>query len=122
MTEFRQIAFYKPKSHEYRLLPFRFTKLDDHNYVLSNIAGEFIVLPDEQLRALIDHELSDDTSFYIELRARHFLIDESTQIAPDLLAIKLRSKYERLANFTSLHLFVVTLRCDHSCRYCQVSR
>ncbi|WP_249146960.1 4Fe-4S cluster-binding domain-containing protein [Bradyrhizobium sp. AUGA SZCCT0042] len=22
----------------------------------------------------------------------------------------------------SLHIFVVTLRCDHSCRYCQISR
>jgi len=24
--------------------------------------------------------------------------------------------------FTKLHIFVVTLRCDHSCQYCQVSR
>ena len=27
-----------------------------------------------------------------------------------------------LANFTSLFMYVVTLRCDHSCPYCQVSR
>ena len=122
MSEFHQIASYKPKSDEYRLLPFRFTTLDDQNYVLSNIAGEFIVLPDEQLRRLINHELSNESSSYIDLRARHFLTDDSTCIAPELLAIKLRSKYERLAHFTSLHLFVVTLRCEHTCRYCQVSR
>src|SRR5207249_1287587 len=27
-----------------------------------------------------------------------------------------------LDGFTSLHIFVVTLRCDHTCAYCQVSR
>src|SRR6185437_5295053 len=40
----------------------------------------------------------------------------------DLLALKTRTKYSRLPNFTGLHLFVVTLRCEHSCPYCQVSR
>ena len=28
----------------------------------------------------------------------------------------------RKRDFTSLHMFVVTLRCEHSCHYCQVSR
>src|SRR5579859_5636235 len=40
----------------------------------------------------------------------------------DLLALKVRSKRNRIADFTSLHMFVVTLRCNHSCKYCQVSR
>ena len=43
-------------------------------------------------------------------------------MALDLLATKYRSKHSRLADFTGLHIFVVTLRCDHSCPYCQVSR
>src|SRR5205085_2823239 len=40
----------------------------------------------------------------------------------DLLATKYRTRQARLPDFTTLHLFIVTLRCDHSCRYCQVSR
>jgi His-Xaa-Ser system radical SAM maturase HxsB len=40
----------------------------------------------------------------------------------DLLTLKVRTKRRRIAEFTSLHMFVVTLRCNHSCRYCQVSR
>ena len=40
----------------------------------------------------------------------------------DLLALKQRTKLIQLANFTSLHIFVVSLRCEHSCPYCQVSR
>ncbi|MGH9682854.1 MAG: His-Xaa-Ser system radical SAM maturase HxsB [Candidatus Acidiferrales bacterium] len=122
MSEFHQIESYKPRSHDYRLLPFRFTELNDTEYVLSNIAGDFLVLPKNELRQLINHQLADESAVYIDLRARHFLTDDSTRLAPDLLAIKLRSRYERLADFTGLHLFVVTLRCEHSCQYCQVSR
>src|SRR5262249_49272909 len=122
MSKFLQLDSYRPVSTEYRLLPFRFTELDDHRYVLSNIAGEFITLPREILSRLINHELETGEPSYIELRAKHFLIDSSTSIAKDLLAIKVRSRYARLADFTSLHIFVVTLRCEHSCLYCQVSR
>src|SRR5450759_2084666 len=122
MSEFRQIESYKPTSHQYQLLPFRFTELNNQSYVVTNLAGEFIVLPKDIIPRLINHDLSDDNSFYVELRARHFLVDQSTDLARDLLAIKVRSRYERLADFTSLHMFVVSLRCEHSCHYCQVSR
>src|SRR5947209_15846403 len=36
--------------------------------------------------------------------------------------MKLRTRTRRLSDSTGLHIFVVTLRCEHSCRYCQVSR
>jgi uncharacterized protein len=39
-----------------------------------------------------------------------------------LLALRLRSRMSFLRHATPLHLFVVTLRCEHSCPYCQVSR
>ncbi len=122
MSKFLQIDSYKPASAEYQLLPFRFTELDPERYVLTNIAGEFMTLPKETLPKLINHELRAEEPAFTELRARHFLTDGSTSIAKDLLAIKVRSRYERLPDFTSLHMFVVTLRCEHSCLYCQVSR
>ncbi len=56
------------------------------------------------------------------MRAKQFLLDTHNTIAPELLALKVRTKYNRLAEFTGLHLFVVSLRCEHSCPYCQVSR
>ena len=57
-----------------------------------------------------------------DLRSKQFIYYDG-EIAPkELLGLKLRTKYARLAEFTSLHIFVVTLRCDHSCPYCQVSR
>src|SRR5262249_12443799 len=39
-----------------------------------------------------------------------------------LLALRLRSRLAYLREPTPLHIFVVTLRCEHSCPYCQVSR
>ncbi len=47
---------------------------------------------------------------------------DGEQLPLELLALKTRTRYSRLPGFTGLHIFVVTLRCEHSCPYCQVSR
>jgi len=39
-----------------------------------------------------------------------------------LSSLKLRKRYAHLCEFTSLHMMVVSLRCNQSCPYCQVSR
>jgi His-Xaa-Ser system radical SAM maturase HxsB len=49
-------------------------------------------------------------------------MDGDSTVAVELLAAKQRTKLSRLPEFTALHYFVVTLRCEHSCLYCQVSR
>jgi His-Xaa-Ser system radical SAM maturase HxsB len=123
MTRFQPLERYRPAADaRYRLLPFRFTALDDEKYVLTNLAGEFHVLGGGNLRALVEHKLPVTEPAYIDLRAKQFLFDESSRSAPDLLALKVRTRYRRLAEFTGLHIFVITLRCEHSCPYCQVSR
>jgi len=106
----------------YRLLPARFVRLDADRYVVTNDVGEYVMLTGDELRAYVHHGLSADTPLYRTLKARHFLFDDGSRVALDLLALKYRSRAERLADFTALHMFVVTLRCDHSCHYCQVSR
>lgn len=122
MSHFQAIEYYQPSTAHFDLLPFRFTPLADDRYVLTNLVGEYLILNRGTLLSLLAHELPSTDPMYIELRARHFLIDGSTSVAPTLLSIKLRTRYQRLAEFTGLHLFVVTLRCEHSCPYCQVSR
>jgi len=106
----------------YKLLPFRFIRLDSNRYVLTNEVGEFIVVDDNTLRELVSKVLQPNSDIYNDLKAKHFLFDDDSNVALDLLSLKVRSKYEQLSQFTGLHLFVVTLRCDHSCPYCQVSR
>lgn len=114
-------AAYQP-TEPYRLLPFRFGRLRENTYILTNDVGEYVLLPRHDLTAFVDRTLDPATSSYKELKARHFLFDPGTRSALDLLALKYRTRVEGLAAFTGLHAFVVTLRCDHSCRYCQVSR
>ncbi len=124
MSKFQSLTFYtiqKPQS--YALLPCRFERLDDRRTLLTNMAGEFLVLPHSQIEELVSGTLKPDCAAYADLRARHFLADTLThKSAIELLALKVRSRYRRLSQFTGLHIFVVTLRCEHSCPYCQVSR
>src|SRR5947208_12264877 len=54
--------------------------------------------------------------------AKQFIYDSESDPLRDVLAAKYRTKKSFLQGFTKLHIFVVTLRCDHSCHYCQVSR
>jgi len=107
----------------YTMLPWRFTALDEEGrYVATNMAGEHLVLDRDTIEEFASQRLRPSAPAYDELKARHFLIDADTNVAVDLLALKVRTKLAPLANFTGLHIFVVTLRCEHSCPYCQVSR
>lgn len=109
-------------SDGYKLLPFKFIRLDESRYVLTNEIGELLVVSEEQLRGLVRKEIQHGTTFYNDLKSKHFLYDKDSSIAIELLALKVRSRYAQVSNFTGLHMFVVSLRCDHSCPYCQVSR
>ena len=115
-------AFASSADQVYTLLPARFTALDDEEYVVSNMAGEFLTLPREELAAYIGKTLDRTHVRFDDLKAKHFLIERDSSVAIDLLALKVRTKLAPLANFTALHIFVATLRCEHSCPYCQVSR
>ncbi len=122
MSKFQPIEFYKNKKNEYSLLPFRFEPLSEVNYAVTNLVGEHLIIPRETLEDFVKHKLDSSSPHYINLRAKHFLVDDKTQIAKELLSIKLKTKYRVLSEFTGLHIFVVSLRCEHSCPYCQVSR
>lgn len=113
-------AFRKPST--YRLLPFRFMRVDSASYVLVNECGEHIFVDAPTLKAFVAHTLPFDHSAYQDLKAKQFLADDTSSPLLDVLATKYRTKKSFLAGFTKLHMFVTTLRCDHSCLYCQVSR
>jgi len=121
-SRFQPTQTYAASSGKYTLLPFRFLSLDASRHVLSNLAGEYLVLPKETTYQLIRHELRQHSDPYQNLKSRHFVVDEESTVALDLLAMKYRTKQALLSRFTSLFMFVTTLRCDHSCPYCQVSR
>jgi uncharacterized protein len=88
-------AYQQPLIDGYQLLPFRFTLLDDHEYVLTNQAGEFIVLERPTLEALVHHQLPATDWLYDDLKSKHFIIDRDSSVAMDLLPLKVRTKLQR---------------------------
>jgi hypothetical protein len=74
----------------------------------------------DRFDSMVFYEESSD--LYKDLKAKHFLYDDASSPLLDVLATKIRTKYEHLYGGTKVHIFVVTLRCEHSCHYCQVSR
>ena len=111
-----------PAQNSYSLLPFRFIRLDADRYVAINEVGEWQTLVRTDLDSLVKKTLRSGTFLYNSLRSKHFIEDADSGVGLDLLILKVRTKRHRTAEFTSLHMFVVTLRCNHSCQYCQVSR
>lgn len=118
--KFKNLDAYQQEGYE--LLPFNFDAFDANRYILTNLVGEYILIERSVLVDLIDEKLNYSHPVYAELLSKHFIKEKGLTSAVSLLALKYRTKFSRLPNFTSLHIFVATLRCDHSCPYCQVSR
>jgi His-Xaa-Ser system radical SAM maturase HxsB len=102
-------------------LPFRFHRFAGDRVLLTNMAGEHVFLTGAQFDDFVGNRL-DDAQVLRRLRGKHFIRRKDEGLPLDLLAMKLRTRHRRLAAFTGLHIFVVTLRCEHACPYCQVSR
>ena len=107
---------------KYHLLPFRFHHLDEHNEILVNECGEFAIEPAGTVKRILQREIEPTEALYGTLKAKHFIYDEHSSPLLDVLASKYRTKFDFINGSTKLHIFIVTLRCDHSCHYCQVSR
>lgn len=107
----------------YQLMPLRFARL--HRlpgwFVVTSEAGEAMLLDGPTLRTLARQQpLPEDVER--DLEARQMIVRDDGALATRLLATKLRTRKSFLRGGPALHIFVVTLSCDHSCRYCQVSR
>jgi His-Xaa-Ser system radical SAM maturase HxsB len=118
---FRLQDDFLPETGKYQLLPFRFISLDEEQYVLTNFVGEYCVVERDSLQALVAKTLRPGSAAYSALKSRHFFFEAGETSALHLLATKYRTKQAPLAEFTSLHMIVPTLRCNTSCIYCQAS-
>ena len=76
-SPFRPISEFLPQSGHSNLLPFRFIKLDDSRYVLTNFAGEYIVTDRDNLVRFVKKDLAPASDLYAQLKSRHFLTDLS---------------------------------------------
>jgi uncharacterized protein len=121
MARFHPPAAFAPAS-ELQLLPLRFERLEDDRFAVANLVGELLLLNRHDLERIASLAIAPGDGLY-ERAFEKLLIARKRQQAPlQLLALRLRSRMAFLRRPTPLHIFVVTLRCEHSCPYCQVSR
>ena len=105
----------------YIILPFNF-KYFNNDVLLVNQAGEHLFLSEEEFNDFINYNLKIDSSAYRKLKSKQILTVESEkETTINMLAVKLRTRKAYISDFTSLHMIVITLRCNCLCNYCHAS-
>lgn len=103
------------------LLPFNFNRINDNQFFISNLAGFSSVIDERSLNELIDHGKTKNNDINRSLEEKFFISDDLVT-AEKVLAAALGKKMSAEMKFAPIFMIVPTLRCDHTCKYCQVSR
>lgn len=108
----------------YKLLPFKFERLNENKEIIVNEVGDYLLVSRGTTEKIIKRKLDPNTdrNLYMDLISNFFISSKSIDPLIDVLATRYRTKKSFLNDFTGLHIFVMTLRCNHSCQYCQVSK
>lgn len=118
---FKDLASYRGIGR-YELLPFRFHVLNENREVLVNELGDFLVCPRGTANRIVERRVEPTEALFEDLVGGFFITPESPPPLLEVMAARYRARKGFLDSFTGLHIFVVTLRCNLSCHYCQVSR
>lgn len=106
--------------NRYYLLPFRFERVGKQE-LLVNELGDYIFVPTGTINRIVNHLLKKQEDVYKNLISNFFISESPIPELIDNMATRLRTKKAFLDSFTSLHIFVLTLRCNQNCIYCQAS-
>jgi His-Xaa-Ser system radical SAM maturase HxsB len=123
--KFKDSDYYNlKKDGQYFLLPFRFHRITSEKEIIVNEVGDFLILPTGTYERIVNRQIDKeaDSELYGDLIANYFISEEVISPLIDVLATRYRTKKLFLNHFTGLHIFVISLRCEHTCHYCQVSR
>ena len=108
----------------YRLLPLRFRRLPwDHERVfVSSLSGDWVVIGRSDLDRVVNGSLEPGDPLYADMEARNLILADPLRSTLTPLLSQYRTRKAYLHGGPALHIFVVSLRCHHTCSYCQVSR
>jgi len=87
-------------------------------YLLTNDGGDYLFLEEAEFIKFLSGELPKDKEPYLSLAEKNFVNRDECL---DNLVKKYRLRHEFLFGGPSLHIVVVTLRCNHKCLYCHAS-
>jgi His-Xaa-Ser system radical SAM maturase HxsB len=123
-ARFQPAEAFQPTATHYQLAPFRFTRIPGiaNEVLIVNELGEYHFLPEAEFHHLCQGSLHHSQETFRDLRAKHFVLDDHAEAFWPYAVSQYRTRKSFLSGGPALHIFVVTLRCEHSCPYCQVSR
>ena len=122
--KFQEASNYNQFQGTYFLLPFKFHRLQNDKELIVNEVGDFLILEKGFVDRLVSRNIDfkEDGELYKTLLSNFFISEKPIHPLIDVLATRYRTKKSFLEHFTGLHIFVISLRCEHTCQYCQVSR
>ena len=85
MSKFKEISIYSPKK-KYKLLPFRFDRLNTNKILLTNLVGEYLYLKESELDDLVNLKLEHSNPSFGMLRSKHFIYLSNEKSPHELLA------------------------------------
>lgn len=97
---------------------FRFRKIGKDN-LITNESGEWMFLSNKQFDTFLSNKLSSKSPEYANLLGKGFLKANKKRIGN--LAGKYLHMNSSVLQGPSLFIFVLTLRCNHRCLYCQIT-
>jgi len=107
----------KPAAKKAEVPDFRFRRLDG-GFLVTNDFGGHAFLSSSDFSRYSTGKLAPRGKVYDGLAAGGFVKD---RLGFETLFSNWRSRNESIFHGTGLHIFVLTLRCNHKCAYCQSS-
>ena len=89
--------------------------------ILTNDLGDYLILPRGSVQKIVNREIQPTEDLYKDLLASFFISETPVPYLLDNMATRLATRKSFLDEFTALHIFVMTLRCNQNCIYCQAS-
>lgn len=107
----------------YETLPFRYGRLPglSAQVLVTSPVGEYLFLSEDDFLKLANFKLDRTTELYRDLRNRQIVCDSERGPFLRGLEAQQRTRKQFVNEDPALHIFVLTLRCDHRCHYCQVT-
>ena len=102
---------------KYKLLPFKFTRLMNKELLVSEV-GDYVLAPNGTVKQILEGQITTKSELFKDLLAKYIICVDYNPLLQDVLATRLRTKKSFL-NGTALHIFILTLRCNQKCIYCQ---
>lgn len=104
----------------YSLLPFTYTKISEKEVIVNEL-GDMMAVPIGTVKSIVSRTLDPESELYKSLVANFFISEQRIPALLDIYAERLAEKKRFMDDRTALHIFVLTLRCNQNCIYCQAT-